>query len=228
MLVYAKKTRTFAARPGVNMMPTVFSSEPAEYLVERSRFIGQTFRLVEPDQLAEHLHHMEGAYPHANHYTWAYRIDDAHLRASDNGEPQGTAGMPMLNILSQQGWDQTLVVVVRYFGGIKLGRGGLVHAYQKSAQLALASTKPGMMQHIRTVRVTIDYSPYDRIVRALEPMVLTQEAFFGAEVQLALSLPMESWPQIEEVLDREARGTWQLNASEDLWRLMPLSQSQTE
>ncbi|NMP23400.1 YigZ family protein [Sulfobacillus sp. DSM 109850] len=209
-------------------MPTVLSSEPAEYLVERSRFIGQTFRLTDPEALAESLEAMKAAYPGANHYTWAYRIDETHLRASDNGEPQGTAGLPMLHILQRQGWEETLVVVVRYFGGIKLGRGGLVHAYQKSAQQALDHTVPGVVKEIRTLQIRIDYASYDRVQHALEPLVTTLDAEFSADVGIRATLEKARWPDVEAALDAAARGSWTCVGTHDALELVPLTDGKTD
>lgn len=203
-------------------VPTVFSSEPTEYVVERSRFIGQTFRLTAPDELTHHLDSMMASYPGANHYTWAYRIDDAHLRASDHGEPQGTAGLPMLNILTREGFDETLVIVVRYFGGIKLGRGGLVHAYQHAAKLALSRTVLGVVKDIQTVEARVDYASFDRIQRSLAPLVMSWDAEYGVDVKISAVLEQNAWSAIQSVLDAESRGQWVLESSSRSTELIAL------
>ncbi len=203
-------------------VPTVFFSEPAEYVVERSRFIGQTFRLTTPDEFTRHLDAMMASYPGANHYTWAYRINDARLRASDHGEPQGTAGLPMLNILTREGFDETLVIVVRYFGGIKLGRGGLVHAYQHAAKLALSRTVLGIVKDIQTIEAHVDYASFNRIQRPLTPLVMSWDAEYGADVKITAILEQQAWPAVQSVLEAESRGQWVLESSHRSTELVAL------
>jgi len=212
----------------VMRLPTVFSSNAAQYVVEHSRFIGKTFHLPDVKELDTHLTDMSDAFPGANHYTWAYRIDKAHQRASDNGEPHGTAGMPMLYVLDHQGWDETLVVVVRYFGGIKLGRGGLVHAYQHTAQLALEATIPGRVRPIRTMAVTLPYAAYDRVNYALKSLVITVQPTFRDIVYLIITLDDDRLPEVTHVLESENRGQWTLNSTELTSRLMPINEVQNE
>lgn len=209
-------------------MPTVFSSQSTEYVVERSRFIGQTFHFSDPERLTSHLRPMMSKYPGANHYTWAYRLNESQERASDNGEPRGTAGLPMLRVLTQEDWRETLVIVVRYFGGIKLGRGGLVHAYQKAAQLALQHTNPGSFRTIRTAQVQLDYGSYHRLRRPIEALVLHSKSEFTATVDLTLTLDEHHWFNLKDLLDQEARGQWTLIKSAHNVRLMPLNETQNE
>ncbi len=204
----------------------MFSSEPAEYIVERSRFIGKSFRLTAPDQSGPLIERMRALYPGANHYTWAYRITEAANRASDDGEPQGTAGLPMLNVLTREDWTETLVVVVRFFGGIKLGRGGLVHAYQKAAQLALEHTTQGELATLQRAVVRIDYSAYDRILRAIQEWTLSVESEFAQDVTLHVTMREDRWASVRAVLEQETRGQWQLVDEQRFAELMPLD-SQT-
>lgn len=204
-------------------MPTVFHSEPAEYIVEHSRFIGKTFHLRTAQELDRCVFEVQHAYPKANHYCFAYRISDSRVRASDDGEPQGTAGLPMLNILSRENWEETLIIVVRYFGGIKLGRGGLVHAYQQAAQLALKRTVPGQRTFVRQVTFQIDYAAYERVTRALATCVLAQNAEFAAEVTLTVTLPNEVWPTAQAALDQETAHRWVMLESSVQAAVLPLS-----
>lgn len=164
--------------------------------------------MTEPEALERFLAEIRQAYPHANHYTFAYRINASHQRASDDGEPQGTAGLPMLNILSREGWEETLIIVVRYFGGTKLGRGGLVHAYQHVAQLALQSTAPGQRALVRHVLLHVDYAAYERVHHPLKTHVFSQEATFAAEVTLRLILAEAQWPAVQALLDQETGRRW--------------------
>jgi putative IMPACT (imprinted ancient) family translation regulator len=180
------------------------------------------------DDLERCLAEVKRIYTHANHYTFAYRIVAVHQRASDDGEPQGTAGLPILNILSREDWEETLLIVVRYFGGIKLGRGGLVHAYQRAAQLALQSTVPGQRVPVRHVRVRLDYALYERVHHPLKAYIFSEEASFGADVTLALTLADDNWPRVQALIDQAGghRGT-----IVEFWReptVVPLSAPKSE
>lgn len=195
-------------------MATVQDSQPAEYLVERSRFVGQAFRIVQPEELAVRLALMRSAFPAANHYTWAYRIDPAHTRASDQGEPHGTAGRPMLHILSQAGWTETMVVVVRYFGGIKLGRGGLVHAYQETAQRALNSATRGVTTPIEHLTLRLSYRAFDRVIKRLEPLTLQTTPEFSDHVDLRLRLCQTHSAALRDLLAQQGGNEWEVLSSQ--------------
>jgi len=102
-------------------------------------------------------------YPGANHYCFAYRLrqDDSILeRCSDDGEPTGTAGSPMLNVLAQNELENIMAIVVRYFGGTLLGTGGLVKAYTQSVQSALDKARIISMEYSQKIMLTLDYSYY--------------------------------------------------------------------
>lgn len=187
-------------------MPTVYTSEPEEYHIERSRFIGQAFRLTEIDALDTLLRDMKVRYPNANHYTWAYRIDSASNRASDDGEPQGTAGLPLLNILHQQGWGETAVIVVRYFGGVKLGRGGLVRAYQKCATLAMGHATPA--ERILATRITVDlpYHQFEPARRVVDAMAFNADVSYADSVTLSFTVPQDTQKTLLRALDDLSSG----------------------
>ncbi len=109
-----------------------------EYEVKKSRFIAWAFPAVTREQALQHLDAMKAKYPDARHHCWAYLIgppkNPTTVAMSDDGEPSGTAGKPILNVLQHKDVGDIMLVVVRYFGGIKLGAGGLVRAYSTAAQ----------------------------------------------------------------------------------------------
>lgn len=206
---------------------TVYASEAGEFVVERSRFIGRAFRLADPDGLANLLSQMQKDFPGANHYTWAYRINSGSMRAHDDGEPQGTAGLPILNILNRQDWDKTLVVVVRYFGGIKLGRGGLVRAYQKGAQIALERAVPGVMAPVHEARFELSYAAYERVLRRVTALAMAVEPQFGANVVWRVEAGSEQFHAIESHLNREAQGGWRLIEHHIRDQLLPVDSNES-
>lgn len=106
--------------------------------IKKSKFLGYKYDINSTDEVDKILSALKKDHKKARHIAWAYIISSPHLeKCSDDGEPSGTAGRPILNVLQKRGINNCLVAVVRYFGGIKLGAGGLVRAYGKSASEAL-------------------------------------------------------------------------------------------
>ena len=110
-------------------MKSLISKNSNEFIIKNSRFICILIP-ISSDDISQYLESIKLEYPKASHYCYAYIYNDIY-RSSDDGEPGGTAGMPILNVLQKEDVINTLCVVVRYFGGIKLGAGGLVRAYTK-------------------------------------------------------------------------------------------------
>ncbi len=115
-------------------MLTLVARHSHEQDIKKSRFIAIVTRAQSPAEALEWLESVKD--PEATHNCWAYRIGDLY-RSSDDGEPSGTAGRPILSAIDSQGLDQVVVVVIRFFGGIKLGAGGLVRAYGGTAAQCL-------------------------------------------------------------------------------------------
>ena len=106
--------------------------------IKKSKFLGYKYDITSTDEVDKILSALKKDHKKARHIAWAYIIVSPHLeKCSDDGEPSGTAGRPILNVLQKRGLSNCMVAVVRYFGGIKLGAGGLVRAYGKSASEAL-------------------------------------------------------------------------------------------
>ncbi|MDQ6989090.1 MAG: YigZ family protein [Mariprofundaceae bacterium] len=110
-----------------------------EQVVKRSRFISHVHRVENKQQALDNIQYIKQQYPDARHHCWAYiaghPTTGLDVAMSDDGEPQGTAGKPIFNVLQYSGVGEVALVVVRYFGGIKLGAGGLLRAYSSSARL---------------------------------------------------------------------------------------------
>lgn len=138
-----------------------------EKVIDKSRFI-TTSRHIEGEQQAKaFIAEVSSKYPDATHNCYAYIADDLgnFLRFSDDGEPQGTAGMPMLEVLKNKGLYQTAVVVTRYFGGIKLGAGGLVRAYSGCTAENLNSAQKVLYELCCENEYTVDYTHIDSVQR---------------------------------------------------------------
>ena len=112
-------------------MRTIRNNKEKEIIINKSRFICVSFKINSIDEVDIYLNQVKEKYEGATHYCYAYIID-SYKKCSDDKEPSGTAGLPILNVLEKNELNNILIVVVRYFGGIKLGAGGLVRAYTNS------------------------------------------------------------------------------------------------
>ena len=130
-----------------------------EIIINKSKFITILTNINNIDKVKEKLENIKKTYKDATHYCFAYIINN-HEKCSDNGEPSGTAGMPILNVLKQNNLTNILCVVIRYFGGIKLGAGGLIRAYSTSASEAL--NKANIVNLVKGYKIIIEFS-YDNI-----------------------------------------------------------------
>ncbi|MEJ7138620.1 IMPACT family protein [Amphibiibacter pelophylacis] len=174
----------------------------AQQIISKSRFIA----LVQPCDSAQatqdFLDGVQAQYPDARHIAHAWRRlspQGLQQRFSDAGEPSGTAGKPVLQLLEGRELINTALAVVRYFGGIKLGTGGLVRAYAGTARLALdaAGSQPWIAQALGQVR--LDYArlaPFERELAALDGQIL--ERLFDASVTLQISLPLAHQPELAQ------------------------------
>ena len=188
-----------------------------EQEIKRSRFIGIGCRVSSPEEAAAALAERRREFPDATHHCSAYLLGDprnsSNMRADDDGEPAGTAGKPMLNVLQHKNVGDVLLVVVRYFGGIKLGAGGLVRAY--------SSTASGTMDALEWIdavdecyaMLALDYPDEPPIRRVLEELGVTVlESQYGERVELSLRLPKDRWGEISKSLLERTSGRAKLVA----------------
>ena len=195
----------------------------AEFIERRSRFIGHIFATDTEEEALARLKQMRETYWDATHNVYAYIIRDGATRFSDDGEPGGTAGMPVLQVLQREEIFNVTCVVTRYFGGILLGAGGLVRAYAHSAKFALDAAGRSVKQVWTRVYLPCPYSWFERIrleVTAFGGVV--ENTDFGADVSFDLLLPeAQAEPFLARVLDLSA-GTIEGLTGEKLYRAYPL------
>ena len=144
---------------------TVYKGATAEIVEKKSRFIGEVYPVTSEDEAAAILEKVKKQYWDARHHCWAYVVGEVQPveRFSDDGEPSGTAGKPILEVLRGAGVTNTLIVVTRYFGGTLLGTGGLVRAYTKASQEALTvSTIITRISGFK-LKITTDYTGIGKI-----------------------------------------------------------------
>lgn len=197
----------------------------AEFVERRSRFIGHMFLTETEDEALARLKEMREKYWDATHNVYAYIIRDGATRFSDDGEPGGTAGMPVLQVLQREEIFNVTCVVTRYFGGILLGAGGLVRAYAHSAKLALDAAGRSIKQVWTKIYLPCPYSWFERIkleVAAFGGVIENTE--FAADVSFDLLLPkMQVEPFLARVLDLSA-GTVEGLTGEDVYRAFSMTE----
>lgn len=165
-------------------------SGEAEFVEKRSSFLGHV-RFVETEDAArEFITEMKKKHYDARHNCWCYIIRGGAVRYSDDGEPQGTAGLPMLEVFKREGVENVVCVVTRYFGGVLLGTGGLLRAYTKSAKDALDAAGIAAVRRWVKLEAACPYSLLERMKTeclALEGAVSDVE--YGADVRMTFLLP---------------------------------------
>lgn len=134
-----------------------------DYLINKSRFIGYALPVEDEAEALDRISQIRRLHKDATHHCYAYILDRNTARFNDDGEPSGTAGMPILEVLKNNDLKNCLIVVVRYFGGILLGAGGLVRAYSHTAALALKSAGAVRMEPAFKLEFAVDYHLYDKI-----------------------------------------------------------------
>ena len=135
-----------------------------EFTVKHSRFIGYAKPVTTQDEAVAFINEIKSKHWDAKHNVYAYILREGNIkRFTDDGEPQGTAGMPVLDVIDKKGLVDVLVIVTRYFGGLLLGTGGLVHAYSHSASLAVDEAEIISMTPVTECEIVCDYSFYGTI-----------------------------------------------------------------
>ena len=167
------------------LVPTAFGED--EFIEKKSRFIGRLWPVETEEAALEKIQEMKKQHYDATHNCWAYIIHGGAVRFSDDGEPGGTAGMPMLQVLQREGLNNCVCVVTRYFGGVLLGAGGLVRAYTKGAKIAVDAAGKSMKRVWTVLYVPCPYTYYERVkLLVAECEGIIRGTDFGAEVELEL------------------------------------------
>ena len=183
------------------LVPTDFGED--EFVEKKSRFIGRIWPVETEEEALEKIGAMKKQHYDATHNCWAYIIKDGAVRFSDDGEPGGTAGMPMLQVLQREGLFNCVCVVTRYFGGILLGAGGLVRAYTRGAKIAVDAGGKSMKRIWKALYVPCPYHFYEQMKLLVgEFGGVIRKTDFAAEVDLEILLPeKQTGPFLEKLTD---------------------------
>ena len=180
----------------------------AEYIEKKSRFLGGVYPVTSEQEAKEILERVRKQHYDARHNCWCYILKSGQKRYSDDGEPQGTAGQPMLNVFERERVVDVLCVVTRYFGGILLGAGGLCRAYTKAAKDALDAAGISRMQPWLRQQITVSYALFERaklLIAAQEGAV--EDAQYGADILITYRIPEGADERLRTALREVSSGS---------------------
>lgn len=179
------------------MSPSITLSKSGDSKIEvkKSVFIGKSFHITSPEEAAEYLAAERKKYPDARHlcYAWVTGGEASRQKSSDDGEPQGTAGQPLLELLTSNGFTDSLICVTRYFGGTLLGKGGLKRAYTDSGRQALSDGEPVELIPALRWREHCSYPLFEMLSRKASQSCWTLENIdYGQDVAFDITVPEEA------------------------------------
>ena len=180
------------------LVPTGYGED--EFVEKKSRFIGRVWPVETEEEALAKIAEMKKQHYDATHNCWAYVLKSGAMRFSDDGEPGGTAGNPMMQVLQKENLFNVVCVVTRYFGGTLLGAGGLVRAYTKGAKIAIDAAGKSMKRVWSVLYIPCPYTFYERVKLETEAFGgVIRDTQFGAEVELEI---LVAQPQAQAFLDK--------------------------
>ena len=166
-------------------MKSISAAVTNQLIVKNSKFISVLYPINDLSDVSKYLDKIKKEYPKATHYCYGYIYNDVYL-SSDDGEPSGTAGRPILNVLQKEDLTNILCVVVRYFGGIKLGAGGLVRAYTKSVSSLLELADLIELENGYKIRIEFDYNNSNDVLYLLGDSQIIDKSFTDKSIYTCL------------------------------------------
>ncbi|MCC0644782.1 MULTISPECIES: YigZ family protein [unclassified Clostridioides] len=191
-----------------------------EITIEKSVFIGYAKPIQSEEEAVEFINEIKKKHKDANHNVWAYTVGQNMniQRYSDDGEPQGTAGIPTLEVIKKEDLRDVVVVVTRYFGGIKLGAGGLVRAYTKGAKLGLESGKIISKVMYQEVKVKIDYTQLGKVQNELMNLgYFIKDTIYEDNVEIIVYSKLEYVEKLSEKMIDITSGTGKIVLGEEFY-----------
>ena len=204
-------------------MKTIEKRAQAEIVVKKSRFIATLAPALDKQEAEAFVAEMKKKYWDARHNCSAYILppenagDTMYVHSSDDGEPSGTAGKPMLSVLQGAEICGAVVVVTRYFGGVLLGTGGLVRAYQDAVSEAIKEAELFEQRNVKEVNITLDYTLWgklENLIRQHEDIV-ADEPIYGEKVSIRLLFPSERSEQYTDMIVQAVNGKAEINTGDE-------------
>lgn len=176
-------------------MKTIKENGINEMQIKNSRFITILIKITNDCSILKEIEKYKKLYPKATHYCYAYRTENIQ-KAEDDGEPSGTAGTPMLEVLKKENIVQVLAITIRYFGGIKLGAGGLIRAYSKSVREALRKTSLQELEVGIKLCLTINYNMQKKVDHLLKGYPIIEKKY-QEQITYTVLVPEDHIKQLE-------------------------------
>ena len=206
----------------VKVFRVPFEAAQSEFVEKRSRFITHLWPVETEEEAQAYIREMKSKYYDARHNCWCYLLGQNVQRYSDDGEPQGTAGQPMLKVFERENVTNVCCVVTRYFGGILLGAGGLTRAYSKGAKDALSVAGAATMGLWSRVEIPCSYAAFERVkleIAALDGVVDHIE--YGADITLSVSVMASQTDALQSRLTELSAGTMTMQILSEEFRPGP-------
>lgn len=204
-----KKVCYYGFMSEIKTYKVVTKEGTGEIVEKKSRFIGASYIVESVEDAEKKIAEVSKKYWDARHNCYAYVIgkNSENTRCSDNGEPSGTAGKPILEVITGAGLTNTLVIVTRYFGGVLLGTGGLVRAYTQAAQAAVAASETGEMVYARQLTLEVAYNMINNVKYFLEQHKISiSDPRYTENVQYDICVKEEDKEKITEGLIQKCEG----------------------
>lgn len=194
----------------MNEYKTVEKEACDEFIEKKSKFIGYVKPVKTVQEATDFINSIKSKHWDATHNVSAFVLRENNIqRSSDDGEPSGTAGVPVLDVLLKEGLYDVCVVVTRYFGGILLGAGGLVRAYSHGSKLAVNAGNIITMAPCKLLSVTVDYSFYDRLLLMLNDIgANVEDSIFADSVTVNFSLKSDLAEKFSNMLTEQSNGRY--------------------
>lgn len=185
-----------------NDYKTVLSEASSEFVEKRSRFIGYCKPVSSEQEAVDFINKKRGEHWNATHNVYAYSLREGNIkRYSDDGEPSGTAGMPVLDVIVKNEIFDVCVVVTRYFGGVLLGTGGLVRAYSQGAKAALDAAQIVMMQNCYICSARCTYNQYGKVSALIMSIgAEIDDTIYETDVRIKFHIKPDILPQLNKQL----------------------------
>ncbi len=206
----------------VKVFRVPFEAAQSEFVEKRSRFITHLWPVETEEEAQAYIREMKSKYYDARHNCWCYLLGQNVQRYSDDGEPQGTAGQPMLKVFERENVTNVCCVVTRYFGGILLGAGGLTRAYSKGAKDALSVAGAATMGLWSRVEIPCSYAAFERVkleIASLDGVVDHIE--YGADITLSVSVMASQTDALQSRLTELSAGTMTMQILSEEFRPGP-------
>lgn len=202
---------------------TLEKEASASFVEKKSEFIGYACPCKTEQEALDFIAKIRKKHADAKHNVYAYQIKENNIaRFTDDGEPQGTAGMPVLDIIRKTGFTDACIVVTRYFGGILLGTGGLVRAYSHAAKLAAEAAHVITYERFITCELICDYADYDKIRASYQGVGLMVDSVdFAADVTQCLAIRAPEYDRFCDALTELTNGTVLIETTGDRFDFLP-------